>query len=69
MITLTEGISIRVSSRTALDDRLDSAVRKLQEVALQSGTQGILITRLSPGHYTAALSDTVPYGMTRESFL
>jgi hypothetical protein len=31
-----------------------------------TGTHGILLTRHKPGHYTAALSDQVPFGMTRE---
>ena len=29
-------------------------------------THGILITRNRPGHYTVALSEEVPFGMTRE---
>ena len=46
--------------------QLDDAVRTLQELAMESGTHGILITRHAPGRYTAALSDQVPFGMTRE---
>jgi hypothetical protein len=41
-------------------------VRGLQELAMATGTHGILLTRHKPGHYTAALSDQVPFGMTRE---
>jgi len=33
---------------------------------MATGTQGILLTRHKAGHYTAALSDQVPFGMTRE---
>jgi hypothetical protein len=66
MSTPTERIDIQVTSRQALNDRLDDAVRSLQDAAMQSGTHGILITRHQPGHYTAALSDQVPFGMTRE---
>ncbi|MBT2519505.1 hypothetical protein [Arthrobacter sp. ISL-28] len=66
MTYLIDRIDIQVTSRPALDQQLDDAVRTLQELAMQSGTHGILITRLAPGHYTAALSDQVPFGTTRE---
>ncbi|MET1022249.1 MAG: hypothetical protein ABWX69_08635 [Arthrobacter sp.] len=66
MTTVTESIDIHVDSRQVLDERLDDAVRGLQQVAMATGTHGILITRNKPGHYTAALSDQVPFGMTRE---
>lgn len=66
MITLTERIHIKVNSRQDLEDHLEAAVRDLQEAALQAGTCGILVTRHSPGNYTAELSDQVPFGMTRE---
>jgi hypothetical protein len=66
MTAITECIEIQVDSRQVLDERLDDAVRGLQQIAMATGTQGILITRHKPGHYTAALSDQVPFGMTRE---
>jgi hypothetical protein len=66
MTTVTECIEIQVDSRQVLDERLDDAVRGLQQIAMATGTQGILLTRHKPGHYTAALSDQVPFGMTRE---
>jgi hypothetical protein len=66
MTTSIETIEIQVDSRRVLDERLEEAVRGLQEVAMVSGTHGILLTRHKPGHYTAALSDQVPFGMTRE---
>jgi hypothetical protein len=66
MSTVNHRIDIQVSSRHLLDERLEAAVRDLQEVAMLSGTHGILLTRNEPGHYTAALSDQVPFGMTRE---
>jgi hypothetical protein len=66
MTTITECIEIQVDSRRVLDERLDDAVRGLQQIAMATGTQGILLTRHKPGHYTAALSDQVPFGMTRE---
>jgi len=66
MSTPIERIDIEVASRYLLDEELDAAVQRLQEVALLTGTHGILVTRIGPGRYTAALSDQVPFGMTRE---
>lgn len=66
MTAVTECIEIQVDSRQVLDERLDDAVRGLQRIAMATGTHGILITRHKPGHYTAALSEQVPFGMTRE---
>ncbi len=66
MTTASECIEIQVDNGRLLDDRLNDAVLGLQRVAMLTGTQGILLTRHKPGHYTAALSDQVPFGMTRE---
>ncbi len=66
MTTITESIKIQVENRHVLDERLNEAVRDLQQLAMAAGTHGILITRHEPGHYTAALSDQVPFGTTRE---
>ena len=66
MTTITESIEIQVDSRNVLDERLNDAVRGLQQIAMATGTHGILLTRHKPGHYTAALSEQVPFGMTRE---
>jgi len=66
MTTASECIDIQVDSRRLLDERLNDAVLGLQRIAMLTGAHGILLTRLKPGHYTAALSDQVPFGMTRE---
>lgn len=66
MTTANECIEIQVESRHLLDERLNEAVSGLQRLAMLTGTHGILLTRHRPGHYTAALSDQVPFGMTRE---
>ena len=66
MSTPIDRIDIDVASRQLLDQELDAAVRRLQEVALPAGTHGILVTRVAAGRYTATLSDQVPFGMTRE---
>jgi hypothetical protein len=59
-------IDIHVTSRKALDERLEAAVKHLQEAALRTGRHGIMVTRNGIGSYTAALSDQVPFGLTRE---
>ena len=66
MPTAIEAIDIHVTSRHSLDEQLEAAVKDLQEAAMLTGTYGILVTRNKPGRYTAALSDQVPFGMTRE---
>ncbi|MET3923720.1 hypothetical protein [Arthrobacter sp. UYEF20] len=66
MTTITESIEIQVDNRHVLDERLNEAEQGLQRLAMITGTHGILLTRHRPGHYTAALSDQVPFGMTQE---
>ncbi len=66
MTAFLDSIDIHVTSRRALDERLDEAVQILQEQAMRTGRHGILVARNKPGHYTAALSDQVPFGMTHE---
>jgi hypothetical protein len=66
MTALLDSIDIHVTSRRVLDERLNEAVKTLQELAMLTGDHGILVVRNRPGHYTAALSDQVPFGMTHE---
>ena len=65
----TTTIDIQVDDRQILDERLDAAVKDLQEAAMLTGTHGIIVTRNRPGSYTATLSEQVPFGMTREIIL
>jgi hypothetical protein len=69
MHNTTSTIDIQVDDRQILDERLDAAVKCLQEAAMVTGTHGIMVTRNRPGSYTATLSDRVPFGMTREIIL
>lgn len=69
MPSTTKAIDIHVDTRKVLDERLDAAVKCLQEAAMLTGTHGIIVTRNRPGSYTATLSDQVPFGMTREIIL
>ena len=69
MPSTAKTIDIHVDDRQILDERLDAAVKDLQEAAMLTGTHGIMVTRNRPGSYTATLSDEVPFGMTREIIL
>lgn len=59
-------ISITATDRAGMECQLDEAVDRAKALALQEGGQGILVTRTSPGSFTVALSDMVPFGLTRE---
>lgn len=69
MPSTAKTIDIHVDDHQILDERLDAAVKDLQEAAMLTGTHGIMVTRNRPGSYTATLSDEVPFGMTREIIL
>ena len=60
-------IDICAESRQALDEALEEAVQNLQKLAMLTASKGIMISRIGPGHYTAALNDNVPFGITRET--
>ncbi len=49
MPTIIETIEIHVMSRPALDERLEDAVKQLQDAAALTRTRGILIIRHQPG--------------------
>lgn len=66
MAPLLSSIDIHVTSQRALDEHLEAAVKKLQDLAILTGRHGILVARNQPGYYTAELSDQVPFGLTRE---
>ena len=59
-------IDIHATSQHVLEERIEAAVQHLQEAAMLTRAQGILVTRHAPESYTAALSDKVPFGITRE---
>lgn len=59
-------IDVHVSSPQNLEEQLEAAVKELQQAATLTRRCGILVTRNKPGRYTVALSDQVPFGMTRE---
>ena len=65
----TEHLEVLVTEPGRLHELLDDAEAVLRQVAMPHGSAGILVTRHDPGRYTLALSDTVPFGETREQIL
>ena len=59
-------IAVTVTDRASMDRRLDDAMAIARTWAMQEGRQGILVTRHDRGSFTVALSDAVPFGLTRE---
>lgn len=59
-------ITISAVTGSEVDEKLNASVRKLQQLAKDNPTRGILVTRLGPGRFTVELSTEVPYGFTQE---
>ncbi|MBT8163722.1 MULTISPECIES: hypothetical protein [Arthrobacter] len=66
---VTEQLEVRVTEPSRLYELLDGAEAMLRQVAMPERYAGILVTRHEPGRYTLALSNTVPFGETREQIL
>ena len=66
--TVDDGHSylVKVNDASLLDGYLNSAVDLAQKYASSTGLCGILVTRHSYDTYTVAVSETVPFGETRE---
>jgi hypothetical protein len=59
-------LTLTVSDRQSMDSELDAAVAAAKARALDGKSHGILVTRHGVDTFTVALSDTVPFGLTRE---
>jgi hypothetical protein len=59
-------LTLTVSDRQSMDRELDAAVAAAKSHALDGKSHGILVTRHGVDTFTVALSDTVPFGLTRE---
>jgi hypothetical protein len=59
-------IAVTVTDRAGLDRQLDEAVTVAKAKAMEEKRHGILITRLDYSSFTVALSESVPFGLTRE---
>ncbi len=64
-----EHLDVHVTEPGRLYELLDDAEAALRQIAGPQCYAGILVTRHDPSRYTLALSDTVPYGETREQIL
>ncbi|WP_104201482.1 hypothetical protein [Cryobacterium sp. Y29] len=63
----TENLEVFVTAPGQLDEMLDRAEAVLRQIPQRCA--GILVTRHDFFRYTLALSDTVPFGETREQIL
>lgn len=63
----TENLEVFVIDASRRDELLDAAEAVLRQIPQRC--DGILVTRLDFLRYTLALSDTVPFGETRERIL
>jgi hypothetical protein len=64
-----EHVEVLVTDPRRLYDLLDDAESELRQAASPECCAGILVTRHNPGRYTLMLSETVPFGETREQML
>lgn len=66
MNLLTRTIKVTVSDKAAMEAKLSAAVDLLMETALTERGGGILVTREGSGSFTVAVTEEVPFGLTRE---
>lgn len=59
-------LAVTVTNRASLERQLDEAVTAARERAMRERCRGILVTRHGPHCFTVELSETVPFGLTRE---
>ncbi|MFD0044225.1 hypothetical protein ACFVGV_03460 [Pseudarthrobacter scleromae] len=59
-------LTLTVADRASMDSELDAAVTAAKARALAGKSHGILVTRHGVDTFTVALSDAVPFGLTRE---
>jgi hypothetical protein len=59
-------IAVTATDPASMERRLDEAVAMATTWAMREGRQGILVTRHDFHSFTVALSDAVPFGLTRE---
>ncbi len=59
-------IVVTATDRASIEHLLDEAVDLVRTTAMHERRQGILVTRHDFDSFTVALSDAVPFGLTRE---
>lgn len=48
------------------DTRLNEAIDQAMSTAARARSGGVLVTRHTPGHFTVAVTNQVPYGQVEE---
>ena len=66
MTTTKFSLTLTVADRESMDGQLDAAVATAKVRALADKRHGILVTRNGVDKFTVALSEAVPFGLTRE---
>lgn len=59
-------ISVTATDRASMELQLDEAVAAARSMAMNERHRGILVTRHDYRSFTIALSEAVPFGLTRE---
>ncbi|MEV8112385.1 hypothetical protein [Pseudarthrobacter oxydans] len=59
-------ITITATDRASMEHQLDEAVAVAMTHAMHEGRQGILVTQHDKDSFTVDISETVPFGLTRE---
>ncbi|WAH97297.1 hypothetical protein [Arthrobacter sp. MMS18-M83] len=59
-------LTVTVTDRANMDRQLDEAVTITRARAMLERRRGILVSRDGRDSFTVALSDSVPFGLTRE---
>lgn len=59
-------MTFTVLDRQSMDSELDVVVSAAMEQAVADRCHGILVTRHDANKFTVALTDAVPFGLTRE---
>jgi len=63
---IDRAIAVTATDRVSMERQLDEAVAIARTWAMEEGCQGILVTRHDFDSFSVALSDAVPFGLTRE---
>ncbi len=59
-------IAVIAADRASMERKLDEAVNVAMAKAMRDQRRGILVTRHDYKRFTVALTDAVPFGLTRE---
>lgn len=63
---LYEAVTVTAGTRSLLEHEIDRAVTLKRKQAVAEGLHGVLVTHEAPGRSRISVSQTVPFGLTRE---